>query len=215
MKQISDETIQKKLRCLEDVRMRSKIFRFTVLWMTLGVFMIMMFMTVPSQNALAQGDAALMGEISVSAVPESQGAGGAITIEVGIPFYGGCCYPLWAVDVQASLNVPEHVTIIEGPLPSKYDEIEAKAGGEADYYYFKWKVKSMIPGNYNVTAIVTTENCGSTEGVAGFTITEGCVMSIPEVYPELAPTNRDINLNLKALSPIEGVTIEEVTLFYH
>ncbi len=39
-------------------------------------------------------------------------------------------------------------------------------------------------------------------------------MSIPEVYPESAPTNREVNLKLEAMSPIEGVSIEEVNLFY-
>ena len=39
-------------------------------------------------------------------------------------------------------------------------------------------------------------------------------MTIPDVYPEIAPTNRDININVEASSPIEGVTIDDVTLFF-
>lgn len=183
-------------------------------WILIGILIITMFPTFFSQNVIAQGDDALMGEISITAEPDSQGAGGPITIVVDIPFYGGCCYPLWAYEVSASLNLPEYVSLAEGPIPAKYDEIEAKAGGEADYYYFKWTVKSMVPGRYNVSVTVTTENCGIAEGIVGFAITEGCVMSIPEIYPELAPTNREINLKLEAMSPIEGITIENVNLFY-
>ncbi len=193
--------------------MRSKSHSVIASWIIICAS-VLTFTMIPSQNAVAQGDAANMGDIVVTAVPDSQGAGGSITIIAEIAFYGGCCYPLWANDVQASLNMPEGVNIVDGPTPSNYDVIEAKAGGEADYYYFQWNIKSMIPGNYNVSVIVTSENCGTGEGRVGFTVSEGCIMSIPEIYPELAPTNREINLNVDASSPIEGITIDDVVLFY-
>jgi hypothetical protein len=188
----------------------------SVSWVLIGLFILCVFTLMPIRTAEAQGgDAAMMGDISVSAEPESQGAGGPITISVEIPFYGGCCYPLWAYDVQAELKMPENIIIVDGPTPPSYPEIEAKAGGAPDFYYIKWTVKSMVPDDYDVTVIVTTENCGSGEGMTGFMVTEGCVMTIPEIYPELAPTNRDISLKMEAMSPIEGIIIEELNLFYY
>jgi hypothetical protein len=171
-------------------------------------------LVLSSQPVSAGGEDALLGDVELTPVPASQGEGGPITIEANIPFYSGCCYPLYAYDVTATLNLPSNVEIISGPSPAKHSKIEATAGGEPTWVKITWVVKSMVAGEYTIGVTVNTQNCGSSEDSAIITVTEGCVISIPEVYPEKPSTDRDLYINVEAMSPIEGIYIEKATLYY-
>ncbi len=178
------------------------------------VLIITVGFLLSAQPVSAGGEDAQMGDIKLTPTPDSQGQGGAITLELEIPFYSGCCYPLYAYDVSASLQLPRNVEIVSGPEPQKHNKVEAKAGGDSTLVYIKWEVKSMIAGTYTIDATVTTQNCGTATGSATVTVTEGCVISIPEIYPEQPITDKEIHVNLEALSPIEWINIEDVTLYY-
>jgi hypothetical protein len=162
----------------------------------------------------AGGEDANMGDADLTATPDTQGQGGHITIEAAIPFYGGCCYALYGYDVTAVLDVPKDVQIVSGPDPQIISKVEAKAGGVPSYARFKWIVKSMSAGTYEIGVNVDSQNCGSTSGSTSITVTEGCVLSIPEVYPEQSSTKKKTFVNVQASSPIEGVEIDSVTLYY-
>jgi hypothetical protein len=179
-----------------------------------AIALLILTLILSSQPVSAGGEDALLGDVELIPVPASQGEGGPITIEANIPFYSGCCYPLYAYDVSAVLNLPSNVEIISGPTPAKYSKVEATAGGEPTWVKITWIVKSMVAGEYTIGVAVNTQNCGSSEGSAVISVTEGCVISIPEVYPEKPSTERDLYINVEAMSPIEGVYIEEATFYY-
>lgn len=179
-----------------------------------AVALLILTLILSSQPVSAGGEDALLGDVELTPIPASQGEGGPITIEANIPFYSGCCYPLYAYDVSAALTLPSNVEIVSGPTPAKYSKVEATAGGEPTWVKIKWVVKSMEAGEYTMGVTVNTQNCGSSEGSAIITVTEGCVISIPEVYPEKPSTERELYINVEAMSPMEGVYIEEATLYY-
>jgi hypothetical protein len=190
----------------------SRIKKSKLTWCIIALFLTTLIFS--SQPAAAGGEDALLGDVELKPVPASQGEGGPITLEANIPFYSGCCYPLYAYDVSATLDLPSNMEIISGPEPAKYSKIEATAGGEPTYVKIKWVVKSMVAGEYEIDVSVSTSNCGSSEGSAKVTVTEGCVISIPEVYPDKPSTERDLYINIEAMSPIEGVYIKSATLYY-
>jgi hypothetical protein len=193
--------------------MRGKLIPKSKLsWCAIVILIITLILS--SQPVSAGGEDALLGDVELTPVPASQGEGGPITLEANIPFYSGCCYPLYAYDVSAALNLPSNVEIVSGPSPVKYSKVEATAGGEPTWVKITWVVKSMVAGEYTIGVTVSTQNCGSSEGSSLITVTEGCVISIPEVYPDKPSTERDLYINVEALSPIEGVYIEEATLYY-
>jgi hypothetical protein len=157
---------------------------------------------------------AQMGDVKVVVTPESQGLGGQVTIDIEIPFHGGCCYPLYAYDVSAILKVPETISIVSGPDPPMYKKVEGKPGGEATVVHIKWIITSMIPGTHTISFQVITKNCGEFIGTSTVTFKEGCVMSIPTIYPEFPSTGKDITIHVDAFSPMPGVTVDDVNIYY-
>jgi hypothetical protein len=178
------------------------------------VLVVIGCLILSAQPVAAGGEDATMGDVKLTPVPDTQGEGGPITLELEIPFYGGCCYPLFAYEVAGSLELPENMNIISGPEPQKLSEVQAKAGGEPEWVTIKWVVKSMVAGEYTVGATASTQNCGSASSTTTITITKGCVISIPEIYPQQPSTEKETYINIEAMSPIEGITIDEVTLYY-
>jgi hypothetical protein len=175
---------------------------------------LILILVFSSQPVVAGGEDALLGDAELTPIPGSQGEGGPITLDLAIPFYSGCCYPLYAYDVSASLTLPRNIKVISGPEPQKFSKVEAAAGGEPTWVHITWVVKSMIAGEYSIDVTVDTQNCGSTQSSASVTVTEGCVMSIPEVYPEKPSTEKDVYVNIEAMSPMEGVFIDDAVLYY-
>jgi hypothetical protein len=178
------------------------------------VLVVIGCLVLSAQPVTAGGEDATMGDTKLTPVPNTQGEGGPITLELEIPFYGGCCYPLFAYEVAGSLELPENMEMISGPEPQKFSEVQAKAGGEPEWVTIKWVVKSMVAGEYTVGATASTQNCGSASSTTTITITKGCVISIPEIYPEQPSTERETFINIEAMSRIEGITIDDVTLYY-
>jgi hypothetical protein len=176
------------------------------------IFILVLVMA--SQPVYAGGEDAQLGDATLSPTPYSQGEGGSITLELDIPFYSGCCYPLYAYDVTADLSLPRNVDIISGPEPSKISKVEAAAGGEPTWVKIKWTVKSLIAGEYTIDVTVNTQNCGSTSTSSTIEVTKGCVISIPEIYPKEPSTEKNLYINIEAMSPIEGVFIEDATIYY-
>jgi hypothetical protein len=178
------------------------------------VFVVIGCLVLSAQPVAAGGEDATMGDVELTPVPDTQGEGGPITLELEIPFYGGCCYPLYAYEITGSLDLPQNIEIISGPEPQKYSEVQAKAGGEPEWVNIRWIVTSMVAGEYTIGATASTKNCGSASSFATITVTKGCVISIPEVYPKQPSTERETYINIEAMSPIEGIVIDDVTLYY-
>jgi hypothetical protein len=179
-----------------------------------AIALLILILILSSQPVSAGGEDALLGDVELTPTPASQGEGGPISIEANIPFYSGCCYPLYAYDVTAELDIPSQMEIVSGPEPAKHSKVEATSGGEPTWVKISWVVKSMVAGEYEIDVSVSTSNCGSSEGSTSVLVTEGCVLSIPEVYPDAPSTERDLYINIQALSPMEGVHIESATFYY-
>jgi hypothetical protein len=173
-----------------------------------------LILVVAAQPVYAGGEDAQLGDADLTPTPYSQGEGGPITIELAIPFYSGCCYPLYAYDVTATLSLPRNLEIVSGPEPKKVSKVEAAAGGEPTWVYIEWVVMSLVAGEYIIEASVNTQNCGSTSTSTTVEVTKGCVISIPEIYPEQPSTEKDLYINIEAMSPIDGVYIDDATLYY-
>jgi hypothetical protein len=172
--------------------------------------MILLF----SPGATAGEDANIDEDLTITATPSQQGVGGKISIEFVATFYGGCCYPLYAYDIEPELQLPINIDIVDKISPEKINKFEATAGGGAVLAKFKCTIRSFIAGEYEIPIKVSTSNCGNAEGKVKITITEGCVISIPELYPEQPSTGRDINIKVGAYSPLENVEIKNVSLYF-
>ncbi|UCF09064.1 MAG: hypothetical protein JSW28_05105 [Thermoplasmata archaeon] len=164
--------------------------------------------------ASADGADAELHEIDVSASPSVQGIGGEIIVDAAVYFFGGCCYHLYAFDVTANLSAPEEVTVITGPAPELYEEVDAQPGGVPTIVHFEWRVLCESKGIFNLTVDVYTENCGSMAEVITIEIVEGCSISSPEIYPEKPLVGRENIILISATNSLEGRFVEGVTLFY-
>jgi hypothetical protein len=167
-----------------------------------------------SPNVSAGEDANIDEDLTITATPSQQGVGGKITLDILVTFYGGCCYPLYAFDIEPELQLPGNIEIVDKVSPEKINKFEATAGGGAVQAKFQCTIRSFIPGEYEIPIKVSTSNCGNAEGSAKITVTEGCVISIPELYPDQPSTGRDINIIINAYSPLENVEIKNVSLYF-
>jgi hypothetical protein len=155
-----------------------------------------------------------MKDLELKATPSTQGLGGEVEIEASVSFFGGCCYPLFAYDIEVVLDVPENVDVVKGDLTQKIGEVKALEGGAATVKRFHWTIKSMIPGSYNFKVNVTTKNCGDRNSEVLVNYVEGLSMSIPVTYPDNPTTGKDTFIKLEVQSGLEGIEVEAVRLFY-
>jgi hypothetical protein len=167
-----------------------------------------------SLNASAAGADAELHNVDVSASPSSQGVGGEIIVDAAVYIYGGCCYHLFAFEVTANISVPDGIDVISGPTPQEYEEVDAQPGGVATIVHFEWTVIGNAKGLFNLTVTVSSKNCGSVEGSVAIEIVEGCSISPPDIYPEEPNVGRDFIISVTAQHPLEGRSVEAVTLFY-
>jgi hypothetical protein len=112
------------------------------------------------------------------------------------------------------MELPPELEFVEPISPDEISKFEATAGGGAVVSNFQCKIKSMVPGEYTIKTKVTTSNSGSAKGTVKVTITEGCVITIPNLYPEQPSTDRSTVITLSAYSPIVGVEITKVDMHY-
>jgi hypothetical protein len=179
------------------------------------VFILILFNLIfPNVSGAGGGDATFDENLSVLASPSQQGSGGPITITFSATFYGGCCYPLYGYDVQSEIILPKEFELIDPISPEKIDKFEATAGGGAVLADFKCTIRSYIPGEYVISLKVSTSNAGKADGKVVVKITEGCVISTPEIYPKQPSTERSTKISITAYSPIESVIIDKVFLYY-
>jgi len=188
------------------------IMKIKKVWVIAFIFMIMI---ISLPTVMAGEDASMDDSIKVSAIPSQQGRGGEISITITTTFYGGCCYALFANEVETELiDLPKGVEQISDMTPGKIKKFEATAGGGPVPLDFKCTITSLEAGTYVIKAKVTTSNCGVAEGSVTVTFTKGCVISIPSTYPKQPSTDRNTNVKISAYSPMSGVTIDQVTLYY-
>jgi hypothetical protein len=176
------------------------------------ITILMLQLAIP--NVSAGEDAQLDGDLKVSAVPSQQGTGGIMTITVTATFFGGCCYSLFGNDVALELTLPPELELVDEISPKKINKFEAIAGGGAAPAYFTFSVKSFTPGEYVIKTKVTTSNAGNAEGRVTITVTKGCVITTPELFPQDPTTGKNTIVKVSAYSPIEGVVIENVEMYY-
>ena len=165
-------------------------------------------------NALAGTEDATMSDLIITATPHRQGVGGEILIDASISFFGGCCYPLFAYDIETTIFLPENVEMVSGQPTRKIDEVEAHEGGSPTTIHFKWTLKSLVPDTYTIKVNLTTDNCGDSNEEITLEITEGFSMTIPQVYPDIPTTNKNSIIRLDITSSLEGIEAETVNLFY-
>lgn len=181
-------------------------------WLVLMTVCFILPILIPT--AIAGEDAQLDGELNVTASPSQQGTGGLMTITITATFYGGCCYPLYANDVVPEITLPPGVEMVGKITPEKLNKFEAIAGGGAAPTSFTFVVKSFTPGEYKIETKVLTSNAGNAEGSVTITFTKGCVITTPILFPKEPATGRSTLITISAYSPIEGVNIENTTLYY-
>jgi hypothetical protein len=165
-------------------------------------------------NVIAGTEDAEMADVSLSATPSRQGLGGEMIIDAAIDFFGGCCYPLWAYNVQATINIPENVELTDGLATQRIGEVKALEGGAATTIHFKWKIKSMIPNEYLIRVNLTTKNCGNSNREVLVEYVEGLSMSIPVIYPDIPTTDSETLVMMDIRSGLEGIEVDSVELFY-
>jgi hypothetical protein len=177
---------------------------------------LLLLLSLPllSLNSVAGTEDAEMKDLELKATPSTQGLGGEVEIEASVSFFGGCCYPLFAYDIEVVLDVPENVDVVKGDLTQKIGEVKALEGGAATVKRFHWTIKSMIPGSYNFKVNVTTKNCGDRNSEVLVNYVEGLSMSIPVTYPDNPTTGKDTFIKLEVQSGLEGIEVEAVRLFY-
>ncbi len=173
-----------------------------------------LFISLFTPGVHAAGADAELHNVEVSLSPSSQGLGGLIIVDAAAFFYGGCCYHLFANEVTANLTVPEGIEILEGPSPEIYAEVDAQPGGTATVVHFKWTVKGISTGDFNITANVMTKNCGSEKNTALAEIVQGCSISSPVMYPKQPSVNKKNIFQITASIALEGRDVKEVSLFY-
>ncbi|MCK5559446.1 MAG: hypothetical protein KAJ51_02590 [Thermoplasmata archaeon] len=181
-------------------------------WIVLMTVCLILPILIPT--AIAGEDAQLDEELNVSASPSQQGTGGLMTITITATFYGGCCYPLYANDVVPEIILPPEVELVSAITPAKLNKFEAIAGGGAAPTSFTFVVKSFTPGEYKIETKVLTSNAGNAEGSVTITVTKGCVITTPILFPQEPATGRSTLITISAYSPIEGVNIENAMLYY-
>lgn len=178
------------------------------------IIAVLLFIPLMASNATAAGADAELHNVDVTTSPSSQGVGGEIIVDAAVYIYGGCCYHLYAFEVRANIATPEGITVVSGPSPDWYEEVDAQPGGVATIVHFKWILTGEATGVFNLTVTVTTKNCGSVENSAAIEIVEGCSISPPKIYPEEPNVDSDTIISVTALHPLEGRVVEGVTLFY-
>jgi len=184
--------------------------------LTLYYSIIITIFLIPfmAPNAAAAGADAELHNVDITASPSSQGVGGEIMVDAAVYIFGGCCYHLYAFEVTANISAPEGISVLTGPAPEEYGEVDAQPGGVATIVHFEWTVVGNVKGLFNLTVAVSTKNCGSVEGSVAIEIVEGCSISPPEIYPEEPNVDRDTIISVTALHPLEGRTVESVMVFY-
>jgi hypothetical protein len=176
--------------------------------------MIIFGIQIFNVNASAGSEGAEMEDVVFTATPYTQGLGGQVALDAELSFFGGCCYPLFAYDIKAEIFIPDNVELISGNDIQEIDTVEAVEGGAPTIVHFKWVIKSIVPGDYNIRVNVTTSNCGKSNAEILVRYVEGCSMSIPKVYPDIPNTDRETYVNIDVSSGLEGVQVESVKFFY-
>ncbi|MHA1933377.1 MAG: hypothetical protein ACW96X_12605 [Promethearchaeota archaeon] len=167
-----------------------------------------------STNVIAGTEDAKMTNVTLTAIPYRQGIGGEVIIDASVPFFGGCCYPLFAYNVKATIIIPNDVELVKGQLIQEVDEVKAEEGGAATIVHFKWIIKSYLPESYIIMVNITTKNCGRSNARISVEVVEGCSMSVPELYPDIPSTNRNTMIALDVSSGLENIEVETVELFF-
>jgi hypothetical protein len=175
---------------------------------------ILIIPTLFSTNVIAGTEDAKMTDVTLTAIPYRQGIGGEVILDASVPFFGGCCYPLFAYNVKATIIIPKNVEVVKGQLIQEVDEVKAEEGGAATIVHFKWIIRSDTPGSYPIVVNVTTKNCGRDNAGISVEVVEGCSMSVPKVYPDIPSSNRDTLITLDVSSGLENIEVESVELFY-
>jgi len=162
----------------------------------------------------AGSDAAKLASVELEVSPSLQGIGGEVELLARAVFHGGCCYHLYSYDVTASLEEVDGLTVVSGPDPEGYDEVDALPGGEPVYISFRWVLRGERAGNYQLTVHIDTSNSGSVEESVNLEITSGCSISAIDVFPQEPEPGDDVFLSVSASPPDDSVELLRATFYY-
>ena len=192
--------------------MKGNKIRKVIIFILFTIITSTFLLSTLALNASADGQAATFDSLDIKAIPPVQGVGGEVKIEATANFYGGCCYHLYANDVNAELFVPEDAKIISS-LPESISEVDAVPGGKGTTKSFKWTITSDKPGIYELKAKVSTSNCGSKSNTILITIVEGASISNPTIFPSKPSVGESITFSAEVRSGNDFVEVEETTLY--
>jgi hypothetical protein len=181
-----------------------------------GLLLVIIGATVPfTQDADASGaQAATFDRVEMEVDPFIQGYGGEMVVTVTAYFYGGCCYSLFANDITPDLDVPEGLSIKEGPTPETRNSLTAVAGGEPTVTKFRWTLSCDEEGSYDLASTVDTSDCGSRGSGYTVHVIKGATITRPEMYPEVPTSDKDISLKFVSSYPVGDTKIESASIIY-
>jgi hypothetical protein len=186
--------------------------RFLIIFLIIVLF-FSIFQTTFS-TVSAAGDDAEFNSIEISATPLTQGVGGEITITTKANFFGGCCYHLYAYDVQVEVLLPEGLKLI-GSLPRKISTVDAQPGGQPTSTRFDVDITGIVPGLFEVEITVKTSNCGSISDTIWITITDGASISNPNIYPVDPSLEEDISVSVEIKSSSDDIEVLDTHMYIY
>ena len=157
--------------------------------------------------------AATFDRLEMEASPSIQGRGGNMEVTIIAYIYGGCCYDLYADDIEPDLEVPEGLVVVSGPTPERISKLTALAGGEPTIVNFRYTLRCDISGPYLINGSVETSNCGGREGDLEVHVIDGATINRPSVFPENPTSDKEMVLSFESMYPVGETMVTNATIY--
>lgn len=174
----------------------------------LKILLCLLAFILPFLSYSATAGNAIMASTSVSCSPSTQGVGGTVTVTGVGDVWGACCGVTEARNVEATLSVPQKITILEGSNPQKLPDVVIPPG-KSGSAVGTWKVKCESPGTYKLEVKITSENAGTAIGSCDLIVFDRPAISSPAIYPEKPVPDKEtrVYVNITSVSGISSANL--------
>lgn len=175
---------------------------------SLKILLCLLAFILPLLSHPATAGNAVIASTTVSCDPASQGIGGTVAVTGTGDVWGACCGVTEARNIEATLSVPQQITILEGSNPQKIPDIVVPPG-KGGSAIGTWKVKCESLGTYRLEVKIISENAGTAIGFCDLIVVGGPVISSPAIYPEKPTPNKEtrVYVNITSVSGIGNATL--------
>ena len=142
-------------------------------------------------------------------------ADGTLNVTATVGLLGGCCFPLTSHNIKAVLNAPPGITVVEGPVPPKYDAIEAPVSGTAQISAtFRWRLRRKdARAEYPLKITVTSSDSATVEATHILGLLEACRVNGPHL-PAIFQPGQTLPLAVEASPVDEARFVKSVRFWY-